>query len=223
MYVGEKRIIITKHKKANPSRKSFWRLNSPGFLSGSLIILIVILCSCTNNEKDFDHSNFKVDVKGAALGPMPVRGGGDPDLGFIAPVVEGTSFDGNSVRITPTGKPTVILFLAHWCPHCQTEVDMLGSWIKDNPIPENVRFVSVAAAIDKNRPNYPPHLWLEKSDWPIETIVDDKKNSIAEAFGLPAFPYWIILDADGTLFDRFSGSLNTAQFVDLIKFLSGDT
>ncbi|MAO89580.1 MAG: hypothetical protein CL880_03460, partial [Dehalococcoidia bacterium] len=113
MYVGEKRIIITKHKKAKPSRKSFWRLNSPGFLSGSLIILIVILCSCTNNEKDFDHSNFKVDVKGAALGPMPVRGGGDPDLGFIAPVVEGTSFDGNPVRITPTGKPTVILFLAH--------------------------------------------------------------------------------------------------------------
>ena len=82
---------------------------------------------------------------------MPVRGNGDPDLSFIAPVVEGTSFDGNPVKITPTGKPTVILFLAHWCPHCQTEVDMLGSWIKDNPIPENVRIVSVAAAIDTVR------------------------------------------------------------------------
>ena len=223
MYVGEKRIIITNHKTTKPSRKSFWRLNSPSILSGSLIILLVILCSCTNRENNFDHSNFKVDVKGATLSPMPVRGNGDPNLGFIAPVVEGISFDGNPLRITPTGKPTIILFLAHWCPHCQTEVDMLGSWIKDNPIPENVRFVSVVTAIDKNRPNYPPNLWLEKAHWPIETIVDDKKSSIAEAFGLPAFPYWIILDADGTLFDRFSGSLTTAQFVDLIKFLSGDT
>ena len=32
------------------------------------------------------------------------------------------SFDGTPVEIAPDGKAKLVVFLAHWCPHCRAEV-----------------------------------------------------------------------------------------------------
>ena len=39
-----------------------------------------------------------------------------------------------------------------------------------------------------------------------------KENSIAESFGLSAFPYWVFLNPDGTVYMRHAGSLSEDQF-----------
>ena len=31
-------------------------------------------------------------------------------------------FDGAPLTIAPTGKPMLVVFLAHWCPHCNAEI-----------------------------------------------------------------------------------------------------
>ena len=42
------------------------------------------------------------------------------------------------VRIAPEGRPLVVAFFAHWCPHCQREVDALTEWLLANKLPSNV-------------------------------------------------------------------------------------
>jgi len=182
------------------------------------IALMIFISGCSNDG--FNHSDFKVEIKGDNLIKMPKRGTIDPAMGINAPEITGSSFENQPIQIRPSGKVTIILFLAHWCPHCQSEVDMLGPWIIDNSIPKNLTFISVATSIDKSRPNYPPDIWLNQKDWPVKTIVDDKENSIVKAFGITSFPTWIILDEKGKVYNRFSGSITTKDFVDLTTFLS---
>ena len=97
---------------------------------------------------------------------------------------------------------------------------MIGPWIKDNPVSNDLKFFAIATSIDKSRPNYPPDTWLNKDVWPVPTLVDDKESSAGKAFGLTSFPTWIILDEKGKVYNRFSGSITTKDFVDLTTFLS---
>jgi len=55
--------------------------------------------------------------------------GDDSTLGLIAPTLNGHAFDGSNLSVTPgDGKPYMIVFLAHWCPHCNREVPRLIEW-----------------------------------------------------------------------------------------------
>jgi cytochrome c biogenesis protein CcmG/thiol:disulfide interchange protein DsbE len=140
--------------------------------------------------------------------PLPVftATSGDPAKGMTAPAVTGTSFSGSPVAIQPTGRPTVVIFIAHWCPHCQREVTLLQAWINQNGAPEGVDLVSVATGNDPSRPNYPPDAWLEREGWTIPVMVDPT-NSVATAFGLSAYPYWVFLDGEGKVVMRTTGEL----------------
>ena len=64
-----------------------------------------------------------------------------------------------------------------------------------------------------------PDKWLDKDVWPVPTLVDDKDSSAGKAFGLTSFPTWIILDSEGKVINRFSGSITTKDFINLTDFL----
>ena len=49
----------------------------------------------------------------------------DPAVGLAAPEVSGTDFTGRATAIKADGRPKVVIFLAHWCPHCQAEVPLI--------------------------------------------------------------------------------------------------
>ena len=125
---------------------------------------------------------------------------------MTAPTVQGASFDGSPVAIQPNGRPTAIVFVAHWCPHCQREVPVIQSWINANGMPQGVDFVSVATGIDPSGPNYPPDAWLAREGWTLPVIVDPT-NSVAMAYGLSAYPYWVFLDGEGKVVSRTTGEL----------------
>jgi cytochrome c biogenesis protein CcmG/thiol:disulfide interchange protein DsbE len=139
---------------------------------------------------------------------------------MTAPTVQGADFDGTPVAIQPNGRPTAIMFIAHWCPHCQREVPVVQSWIDANGMPPNVDFLSVATGIDPSRPNYPPDEWLAREGWTVPVIVDPT-NSVAMAYGLPAYPYWVFLDGDGKVVARTTGELTTAQLVAYLGSITG--
>ena len=120
--------------------------------------------------------------------------------------VSGADFDGRTVTIdTANGTPKMILFLAHWCPHCQAEVPVIQDWIDANGMPEGVDFVSVATGIDRGRTNFPPSDWLEDEGWEVPLILDSNTSEVFGSYGAGGFPFWAFVDGDGALITRASG------------------
>lgn len=62
-----------------------------------------------------------VQVQGTPL-PKLADSGPDPAVGKQAPVLDGKSFDGSPVQIAANGKPTMVVFFAHWCPQDRKSV-----------------------------------------------------------------------------------------------------
>lgn len=130
----------------------------------------------------------------------------DPGKGLAAPVVDGYDYAGRPVSIAPTGGPTMAIFAAHWCPHCQREVPIIQAWVNGGGLPPDVSMVTVSTGIDPTRPNYPPEAWFAREGWTAPIIVDPT-NSVAQAYGLASYPYFVILDGSGNVFARLSGEI----------------
>ena len=143
-------------------------------------------------------------VSGSPLAPF-AAGSADPAIGVPAPEIESVDFAGNPSGITNDGTPKLIVFLAHWCPHCQREVPVVQAWIEDNGVPDGVEFISVATAIDAARPNYPPNAWLDREGWTQRVVMDDGANTIGGVFGLTSFPYYVMIDGSGAVVRRLAG------------------
>ena len=145
---------------------------------------------------------------------------GDPAVGQPAPEVIGKDFTGKPVTIAADGRPKVVVFLAHWCPHCQQEVPVIQAWVTAGGVPTGVDLVSVATGIDPSAPNYPPEAWLAREGWTVPVIVDPT-NSVAAAYGLSAYPFWVFIGPDGNVRARTTGGLATADLEALIRGLTG--
>lgn len=137
----------------------------------------------------------------------------DPAVGMTIPTVTGKDFDGNDITISGTdGKAKVILFVAHWCPHCQREVPLLKEHLDDTPMPDDVELVTVSTSVKPGADNYPPQEWLDGEGWSAPVLADDENSSVAQAYGLSAFPYFVVVDEDGKVVQRASGELTTDEF-----------
>jgi thiol-disulfide isomerase/thioredoxin len=158
-------------------------------------------------------------IAGDAL-PQFQGADGDDAVGMTVPTVEGSDFTGKAVSITAGGRPKVIVFLAHWCPHCQAAVPLLQTWVSAGGVPEGVELVSVATGIDPSRPNYPPEAWLQRERWTVPVIADPS-NTVAQAYGLPAYPFWVFVGADGKVAARTVGELTIPDLESAIGRLSG--
>jgi thiol-disulfide isomerase/thioredoxin len=117
------------------------------------------------------------------------------------------------VSVTPGGTPTIVLFLAHWCSHCQAEVPRLTDWVETNGMPVGMELISVATSSTPSQGNFPPSVWLEREEFPFPVIYDDEDSTAAVAYGLSAFPYWVVLDSDGRVVQRFTGELPNPEAI----------
>lgn len=147
-----------------------------------------------------------VTVTGTALDTMPEGGGpSDPGLNKKPPELTGQTFDGQPISIVPGGGKKLVIFLAHWCPHCRAEVPRIVEWMNAGQAPEGLKMYAVSTAVNKSPINYPPSKWLETEKFTIPTLADDKDSTAAGAWGLPGYPYLVMLRADGTVAARTSG------------------
>ena len=151
----------------------------------------------------------EVEATGTALPRF--SGEADPAIGMPAPEISGFDFEGDTVEITNDGKGKVILFVAHWCPYCQQEIPVVRDWFDTAVLPDDVDVYSVSTLTEFGRSNYPPRTWLEQEGWNIPLIVDDDLDTVAEAFGLNAVPFWVFIDTDGTVAGRHAGGGVTAD------------
>ena len=171
------------------------------------VVVVIGITLATEDERNAEDQALllpDVAVTGSVLPPHN-NTADDPAVGLPAPEVSSFDFSGQPAAIEQDGIPKMILFLAHWCDHCRREVPAVQAWINENGIPAGVDFVSVATSINEIRLNYPPDAWLQREGWTQRVVVDSASNSISNAFGLTAYPFYVLVDGSGTVVRRISG------------------
>jgi cytochrome c biogenesis protein CcmG/thiol:disulfide interchange protein DsbE len=159
-----------------------------------------------------------VDVSGTPLPQRPSSTGAlDPAAGKTIPTVTGEQFDGSPITIAPGGNPKIVMFVAHWCPHCQAEVPRIQQWLDDSGMPSDVDLYSVATGTTSTRANYPPGDWLRSKGWSVRTMADDDQSTAANAFGLTSYPFFVVVDGSGNVVLRTSGELTQDQWNALLE------
>ena len=127
----------------------------------------------------------------------------DPAVGLTPPTLTGQDFEGNDVTIDPAdGTPQVVVFAAHWCPHCQKEIPLIQEWIDEGSLPDGVEISLVSTSARADGPEYPPSEWLSGADWSSTVLLDNADQSAATVYGLTGFPYMVFIGADGTVTQR---------------------
>ena len=208
----------------NPRNRTF-------FIVGAVIVLMLVVAGIAvlaTGSDDADSSEPSAaapsdapDSSGEETRPVEVTGeplpgfeklDPDPAFGFASPVVSGEQFDGSAITIGgPTEGPTLLVFLAHWCPHCNAEVPELIELEEAGEIPADLAVTGISTAVASDRPNYPPSEWIVDKGWPWPTMADDAESNAFIAFGGTGFPYLVLLDADGALLGRQSGESSSEE------------
>ena len=164
-----------------------------------------------------------VSIAGDALPPFNGSASNDPAVGMPAPSVTGFDYQGNEIRIDRAKGPLLVMFQAHWCPHCTANLLNVMDWKSDGTIPSWLPVVLVSTAESPTRANYPASQWLEESGWaPVlrdSTEGDGVAGQIATAYGAQEWPFFVVIGVDGRVLARATGDLANAQMESLLDGL----
>lgn len=190
-----------------------------GVVGAAVVLLLIAAVAFGNEEVGTEYG--AVTIEGDALPLMPSAAPIDESAsGLVYPDVTGEDFDGTTVTIDHTdGRAKGIVFLAHWCTHCQAEVPRVQAWLDSTGGNADVDLYSVATSMNSGQPNYPPSEWLDREDWTVPVIRDDQDNSALLAYGAGGFPYWVFTNADGTVAVRTAGELSIEQLETILNTL----
>ena len=103
------------------------------------------------------------------------------------------------------GRPAVIIFFLHTCPHCHKALAFLKEQVSRLPEDQRPAVVAISAA---NRPSEVRAMLreLELGDFEDLRVLLDPDAEIMESYGVFAgFPDVFMLDADGTIVHRTQG------------------
>ncbi len=116
------------------------------------------------------------------------------------------------------------MFLAHLCPHCNSEIPRLNQLRDEGRIPEAVNLIAISSAIDPAAPNFPPDVWIADMDWTYPVLADgiDLERGLfigSDAFGTSGFPFTVLIDGDGNVAARWAGERDPEEIVTLLDAL----
>jgi cytochrome c biogenesis protein CcmG, thiol:disulfide interchange protein DsbE len=185
-----------------------------------VVIAIIAVIATRSDDASAGPQTYPVQVTGTPLPPMPSSASTpDPAIGQVAPTLTGQSlFDGAPMTIKPGGgTPQMVVFVAHWCPHCQREVPVLVQWMASGQKPADLQVSAVSTAYNESPENSPASAWLKGKNWPTPVMADSSDDAAANAYGLTAFPYLVVLGPDGTVKARTTGELTADQLTSFVN------
>lgn len=213
----------------NTAKKKSSGSANKGWIVGAIIAIVIgaaAVVAITTSGSDSTSSDGLIEmgavsVKGDVLPGYNESEPNDPAIGMTAPVLTGKGFTGNTITTESTGTPMMLVFLAHWCPHCQREVPLLVEWNKSGKTPSGIDIIAVATGTDPANPNYPPSEWLAREEfpalWPV--IADSKDKTAGDAFVLGGYPYFVLIDGSGKVVKRMSGEIPMDELTVLLTAL----
>lgn len=193
----------------------------PAVIGGGVALVVVIaalVIFLVTRDGDAQGSSpavaeqMAVTISGESLPPYSSAASFDNAIGLPAPTLLGSAFDGSPLAVRPGGNPTLVVFLAHWCPACNEEVPHLVEWHNSGRVPENLEVIGVSTSVRVGAANYPPSRWVERRQWPWPVMADSEFSQAGSAYGVTGFPTSVIIGSDGTVLDRVSGVLGLENF-----------
>ena len=212
-------MTSTKTPKQQPKERNTTAILI-GAAGGLVVLLLVAAVVFGNSEVGSEYGEPTIEGQGLPL--MPPNQTVDASAnGSTIPGVTGQDFEDETVTIDPIdGRAKAVVFLAHWCPFCQEEVQSVQAWIDATGGDPDVDIYSVTTSMNSGRDNFPASDWLDREGWTSPVIRDDNENSVLISYGAGAFPYWVFVNSDGSVALRTSGLLETPQLEEILAGLS---
>lgn len=182
------------------------------------LALVILLAISIAGETPVDASiGFgEVEVTGDPLPIYNSQSPSDVGVGLAAPTISGTDWTDVESTIGPDGTPKIVIYLAHWCPHCQAEVPVVQQWIDEGNLPDDVEMYAITTSTNRLSPNWPPQDWLEEEGWTVPTIMDDEIGTAAVAYGMAGTPFYVVLDGENNVVLRVSGEIGVGGLEQLV-------
>jgi thioredoxin-like negative regulator of GroEL len=125
----------------------------------------------------------------------------------LAPDFELTTMQGQQLSLQQlAGRVVVMDFWATWCPPCRESVPELKALTRKYPT-EKLVLISVSGDKDENA--WRDFVAKKKMDW---AQYRDSNHKILDAFGIQAFPTYLVIDGEGVIRERITG-LNPQETV----------
>ena len=210
------------NSKKESSNKSVWLIGS---IAAAIAIAAIVAVATQSSSDDVVTGVEEFNSVEVAGNPLPEYSdsASDTAIGMTAPILTGKGFTGNTI-VTGPGAPTLLVFLAHWCPHCQREVPLLVQWNRDGLVPSGLDVIAIATSSDPASPNFPPSEWLAREEfpplWPVMT--DSGEKTAANAMGVSGFPFFVLLDSSGKVALRISGEIEMPVLTEQINKALGN-
>jgi len=189
--------------------------------------IAIVLTRDTETDKVVSSEEAVERITGIEFGTVAVTGDAlpdferqyiadstlDPAVGLVAPTVAGQQFNQEPISLAPNDKFRLVLFLAHWCPHCNVELPTIVDSIENKEFDERVQVVSVATAVNETLPNFPPSKWFNEYKYNGDVLLDDRNGTAMNSFGGTGFPYFVLLSGDNRVLWRSAGELPPGTLV----------
>jgi cytochrome c biogenesis protein CcmG/thiol:disulfide interchange protein DsbE len=137
-------------------------------------------------------------------------------FGKLAPVVSGTTLDGDDVSIDQfRGRWVVLNFFASWCTPCILEHPELQAFDEEHREAGDAVLLSVTF---NNRTKDARAFFDDHGGrWPV---IDDQENAFGVAYGVAQLPETFVIAPDGTVVYRFAGQVTREAIDDVLSFYS---
>jgi len=122
------------------------------------------------------------------------------------------SLEGKRITAGQSGKVTVINFWATWCPLCREEMPELNKFAKRYQQSLLFYAVNIQEGSDKVGE------FINTNNYTITTLLDSD-GTVARNFRISALPTTIVIDKDGLIKFRKSGSVTMSELEEIIKGL----
>jgi thiol-disulfide isomerase/thioredoxin len=162
-------------------------------------LVVVALLGGSGGEDDVRLSDpSEVTTTGRPrTAPIPP---GEPVPDFSAPAIGGGRVDWADYA----GRPVVLPVWAPWCVHCQAELPVVNSVMRDFP---GVELVTIVTGIG-DQPGPDAGEFLADSGITAPTAIDDTTRELFSAFGLEGYPTLFFVGSDGTVVRQMSGEVD---------------
>jgi peroxiredoxin len=170
-------------------------------LAAVLIVAVALSMGGVSTKTKEAPTTGPVTVAGAPRNAPLAVGDRIPD--FSAYLLSGGSVRWGDYR----GTPTVLALWAPWCPHCQKELPVFSSVLREFP---KVKVLTIVTSVDLH-PGPTPEGYLRSRNLTLATALDDEAGTLGSALGLQAFPLVYYVDASGVVRQEFVGEAPAEQ------------